>query len=93
MAMIVILLEGGVGLPFFYGGHGGWPLFGQTGGYLVAFPAAAFISPARSRERLGQAFRYRSRSDGGWFSLVFLLTGWVWFAMITRILPRLRLLC
>src|ERR1700704_1994266 len=45
MAMIVYLIEGASGLPFFYGGHGGlahllWP----TGGYLVAFPAAPFLT-------------------------------------------------
>src|SRR5207244_3485714 len=47
MAMIVYLAEGAVGLPFFYGGHGGiGHLFGQTGGYLVGFPAAAFLTAA-----------------------------------------------
>ena len=47
MAMIVYLAEGAVGLPFFYGGHGGLAhLFGPTGGYLFAFPAAAFITGA-----------------------------------------------
>ena len=36
MAMIVYLIEGVSGLPFFYGGHGGLAhLFGPTGGYLV----------------------------------------------------------
>src|ERR1043166_3861578 len=38
ITMIVYLAEGAVGLPFFYGGHGGLGhLLGQTGGYLVAF--------------------------------------------------------
>src|SRR5712691_6908013 len=44
MALIVYLIEGASGLPFFYGGHGGiGHILGQTGGYLVAFPASAFI--------------------------------------------------
>ena len=47
MAMIVYLFEGAAGLPFFYGGHGGFAhILGPTGGYLVAFPAAAFITGA-----------------------------------------------
>src|SRR6266498_3924379 len=47
MAMIVYLIEGVSGLPFFYGGHGGIAhLLGPTGGYLVAFPAGAFITGA-----------------------------------------------
>src|SRR5881392_88 len=47
MAMIAYLVEGASGLPFFYGGTGGiLHLLGPTGGYLVAFPAAAFITGA-----------------------------------------------
>src|SRR6266480_3273689 len=47
MAMIAYLIEGASGLPFFYGGHGGIQhILGPTGGYLVAFPAAAFITGA-----------------------------------------------
>ena len=47
MAMIVYVIEGAMGLPFFYGGHGGiMHLLGPTGGYLVAFPAAAYITGA-----------------------------------------------
>ena len=47
ITMIVYLMEGASGLPFFYAGSSGVAhLFGQTGGYLVAFPAAAFITGA-----------------------------------------------
>src|SRR3977135_2617902 len=47
MAMIAYLIEGASGLPFFYGGTGGLQhLLGPTGGYLVAFPAAAFVTGA-----------------------------------------------
>ncbi len=62
MAMIAYLIEGASGLPFFQGGHGGLlHLMGPTGGYLIAFPAAAFITGAfaehgwdrRFPERLG----------------------------------------
>src|ERR1041384_2801644 len=47
MAMIAYLIEGASGLPFFVGGTAGFAhLMGQTGGYLIAFPAAAFITGA-----------------------------------------------
>src|SRR6266487_196183 len=47
IAMITYLVEGASGLPFFFGGTGGiLHLLGPTGGYLVAFPAAAFITGA-----------------------------------------------
>src|SRR5215468_1391129 len=43
MAMIAYLIEGASGLPFFVGGSGGFfHLMGPTGGYLIAFPAAAY---------------------------------------------------
>lgn len=42
LAMVLYLIEGGVGLPFFAGGtFGAARLVGPTGGYLVAFPLAA----------------------------------------------------
>jgi len=44
LAMLVYLLEGAVGLPVFAGGTGGFiKLIGFTGGYLWAFPVAAFV--------------------------------------------------
>src|SRR3989449_3590207 len=47
MTMIVYLIEGASGLPFFSGGTSGLlHLMGPTGGYLIAFPAAAFITGA-----------------------------------------------
>jgi biotin transport system substrate-specific component len=46
-AVIAYLIEGAVGLPFFAGGAGGLGRFlGPTAGYLVAFPAAAYITGA-----------------------------------------------
>ena len=83
MAMIVYLAEGAVGLPFFYGGHGGiGHLLGQTGGYLVAFPAAAFITGAFAENGWDKRFitAVAAMAVG---SIVILLTGWVWFATIT----------
>ena len=44
-AVIAYLIEGAIGLPFFAGGGAGIVrFFGPTGGYLVTFPAAAFIT-------------------------------------------------
>src|SRR5260370_26679519 len=47
LAIIAYLIEGASGLPFFVGGHFGFAhLLGPSGGYLIAFPAAAFITGA-----------------------------------------------
>jgi biotin transport system substrate-specific component len=82
MAMIVYLVEGGMGLPFFYGGHGGIAhLFGPTGGYLVAFPAAAFITGAFAEN--GWDKRFLTAAAAMFVgSLVILLAGWAWFSVV-----------
>lgn len=44
-ALVLYLGLGMVGLPVFAGGTGGfWHLLGPTGGYLLAFPAAAAVA-------------------------------------------------
>jgi biotin transport system substrate-specific component len=44
-ALMLYLAEGAAGLPFFAGGAAGAAqLFGPTGGYLLAYPAAAFLA-------------------------------------------------
>src|SRR5215813_12441455 len=46
-ALITYLVEGACGLPFFAGGTAGLGvLLGPTGGYLISFPAAAYITGA-----------------------------------------------
>lgn len=83
-AMIVYLAEGAVGLPFFYGGHGGvGHLLGQTGGYLVAFPAAAFITGAFAENGWDKRF-FTAIAAMAVGSVVILLMGWVWFSLITN---------
>ena len=87
MAMIVYLVEGAVGLPFFYGGSGGFShILGQTGGYLVAFPAAAYITGAFAENGWDKRFlsAVAAMTVG---SLVILLAGWAWFAILTHTLP------
>lgn len=82
MAMIVYLIEGASGLPFFYGGHSGLAhLFGPTGGYLVSFPAAAFITGAFAENGWDKRFATAvvAMAVG---SVVILLAGWAWFAIV-----------
>lgn len=87
MSLIVYLVEGALGLPFFYGGHGGLAhLFGPTGGYLVAFPAAAFITGAFAENGWDRRFfsAVIAMTIG---SLVILLAGWAWFAAVMHTAP------
>jgi len=87
MAMIVYLIEGASGLPFFYGGHGGLAhLLGPTGGYLVAFPAGAFITGAFAENGWDKRFLTAvvAMVVG---SLVILLAGWAWFMVLTHTPP------
>lgn len=45
VAVLLYLLEGSAGLPFFSGGAAGFMhLLGPTGGYLVGFPVGAFAA-------------------------------------------------
>jgi len=84
MAMIVYLIEGASGLPFFYGGHGGLGhLLGPTGGYLIAFPAAAFITGAFAENGWDRRFPTAvvAMAIG---SIVIMLSGWAWFALVTH---------
>ena len=84
MAMIVYLIEGASGLPFFNGGSGGLGhLFGPTGGYLVAFPAAAFITGAFAEHDWDRHFltAVAAMAIG---SIVIMLSGWTWFALVTN---------
>lgn len=86
-AMIVYLVEGASGLPFFYGGSSGIAhLLGPTGGYLVAFPAAAFITGAFAEhgwdKRFGTAVAAMAIG-----SIVIMLSGWAWFSLITNTSP------
>jgi biotin transporter BioY len=95
MALIIYLVEGACGLPFFSGGTGGIQmLFGPTGGYLVAFPAAAFITGAFAEHGWDKRF-LTAAAAMAIGSAVILLTGWAvlsrfmtpalaWHAGVTR---------
>lgn len=87
MAMIVYLLEGASGLPFFYGGHGGLThLLGPTGGYLVAFPAAAFITGAFAENGWDKRFLTAVAAMAAG-SLLIMVAGWAWFSFVTNTSP------
>ena len=61
-AVIAYLIEGAIGLPFFAGGGAGLVRFlGPTAGYLVAFPAAAFIVGAFAEHGWDKRYQLRSR--------------------------------
>src|SRR5215211_7740312 len=86
-AVIAYLIEGAIGLPFFAGGGAGLLRFlGPTGGYLVAFPAAAFIVGAFAEH--GWDKRYPTAVAAMAIgSLVIFLGGWPWFAILTNTPP------
>ncbi len=80
MAMIAYLIEGASGLPFFNGFSGGLQhLLGPTGGYLVAFPAAAYITGAFAEHGWDKRFltAVAAMTIG---SIVILLCGWAWLS-------------
>lgn len=82
-AVIAYLVEGAIGLPFFAGGGAGIVrFFGPTGGYLVAFPAAAYVTGAFAEH--GWDKRYwtavQAMAIG---SMIVLFAGWIWFSVIT----------
>ena len=78
--MIVYLVEGASGLPFFSGGTTGLAhLLGPTGGYLVAFPAAAFITGAFAENGWDQRF-FTAAAAMLVGSLVIVFGGWAWLS-------------
>jgi len=84
MAMIAYLIEGATGLPFFAGGTGGLPhLLGPTGGYLIAFPAAAFITGAFAEHGWDRRF-FTAAAAMLIGSIVIIVCGCAWFAFLTH---------
>jgi biotin transporter BioY len=79
-ALIVYLVEGASGLPFFAGGSGGFAhILGPAGGYLVSFPAAAYITGAFSEHGWDRHF-ITAAFAMAIGSVVILLAGWVWLS-------------
>lgn len=87
MAIIAYLIEGASGLPFFAGGSGGLAhLLGPTGGYLIAFPAAAFITGAFAEHGWDRRF-FTAVAAMLIGSIVIVGCGWAWFAFLTHSSP------
>lgn len=79
-AMVLYLALGALGVPVFAGGTGGLShLFGPTGGYLFAFPLAAFAT-GHLAER-GNPARCLGASAAG--MLLLHLLGLTWLAVAT----------
>ena len=86
-AVIAYLVEGAIGLPFFAGGAAGIVrFFGPTGGYLVAFPAAAFVVGAFAEHGWDKHYEtaVAAMAIG---SLLIFLGGWAWYAILTNTAP------
>src|SRR5438128_11268470 len=91
MAMIAYLIEGASGLPFFAGGHGGLlHLMGPTGGYLIAFPAAAYVTGAFAEHGWDRRF-LTAAAAMAIGSAIIMLSGWAWFSVVMRTSPTLAL--
>ncbi|HEX8411854.1 MAG TPA: biotin transporter BioY [Thermoanaerobaculia bacterium] len=82
-AAALYLLEGFSGLPVFAQGHGGaaW-LLGPTAGYLVSYPAAAWVAGFISERGWGSTI---TRALSGMLLAlgVIYLGGWSWLAALT----------
>jgi biotin transport system substrate-specific component len=57
-AVLAYLLEGAIGLPVFAQGHAGFAyIFGATGGYLLGFIPAAYITGRLAEKKSASLFR------------------------------------
>jgi biotin transporter BioY len=86
MALIAYIIEGCAGLPFFANSASGiGVLFGPSGGYLISFPAAAYITGAFAEHGWDRRFltACAALAIG---SVVILLAGWCWL-MVLRTPP------
>ena len=84
LALVAYLCEGALGLPFFRGGAGGFGHFsGVTAGYLLAFPAAAFVTGYLAERGWDRRF-LTAAAAMALGSFVILAGGWAWLALFFR---------
>ena len=87
-ALVLYLLEGGLGLPVFNpGGLGGVAqLLGPTGGYLFAYPFAAALAGTIARSLSGKAGRFFAGLTASLFSTLLVLSlGLLWLAHVAHL--------
>ena len=84
LAMLAYLAEGAAGLPFFRGGAGSVGHFsGATAGYLLAFPAAAYVTGLLAERGWDRRFRTAAAAMA-LGSFVILACGWAWLALMFK---------
>ena len=82
LALIAYLVEGCSGLPFFANGGAGLAvLFGPSGGYLVSFPAAAYITGAFAEHGWDRKF-WSAAAAMAIGTVIILLAGWAWLVVL-----------
>jgi biotin transport system substrate-specific component len=81
LAMLAYLIEGASGLPFFAAAGGGVQrlLFSPTSGYLLAYPAAAFVVGLLAERGWDRRF-VTAAAAMAVGSVLILLGGWAWLA-------------
>ncbi|HEX8492332.1 MAG TPA: biotin transporter BioY [Pyrinomonadaceae bacterium] len=79
LAMLAYLIEGASGLPFFAAGGSGLQrlLFGPTSGYLLSYPAAAFVVGLLAERGWDRRF-VTAAAAMGLGSIIILSSGWAW---------------
>lgn len=79
LAMIAYLIEGASGLPFFRSGNSGvhYLMFSPTAGYLLSYPAAAFVTGWLAERGWDRRF-LTAAAAMAIGSMVILFSGWVW---------------
>ncbi|MBI2759710.1 MAG: biotin transporter BioY [Chloroflexi bacterium] len=87
-SMILYLLEGAIGLPFFAGGASGWHIIvGATAGYLIGFIVAAYVIGVLAERGLERSVR---TSFVPFFvgTLIIYLFGVTWLAIVLGSLSK-----
>lgn len=85
IAMIVYLVEGASGLPFFRSGQGGmhYLLTSPTAGYLLSYPLAAYLTGWLAERGWDRRFLSAAAAMCAG-SLVILLCGWSWLTIFYK---------
>lgn len=85
LSQIVYILLGVVGIPVFAGFQAGpVVLLGPAGGYIAAFPLAAFVSGTMQKSQNGHTFRILSGSMFAGLACIYTF-GAVWLSISQRI--------